>query len=422
VRGDLGPIWRSARRSRSFFLQVLEVAVGFLIVGNLAMTVRYYGQLALPPSGHREADVVEIVSRAPVAGPGGEGPRDAVALARLAEQRRRREGAALSALAGVRLVVPVSATQIDDRWDLPVVFWSDAGAGVGASACPGVSRSEDGVVVGWTIETTAALPEAVDLSFVEGGSLAALPAEEQAGAVIITRCLRDALFGGAPARGRTLRSNRFAPARIAGVIEDVRMRVPFLYHTEVTALFVAPPPDERVNRYLVRTEPGRSAAVMAAAPAALGADDPDRIVTTGVFGMDHTRSGSIAFGTVLILSAMTASLGVVAVLGNLAIAAFLVGERRRVIGVRRALGATRPDILGYLLLETLIPTQIGNLLGFVALVAMLPVAQKRFSGLRMEPADMLATALLLSLAGVAARLLPALRATRIPPSEASRSL
>jgi hypothetical protein len=40
----------------------------------------------------------------------------------------------------------------------------------------------------------------------------------------------------------------------------------------------------------------------------------------------------------------------------------------------------------------------------------------------MEPADMLATALLLSLAGVAARLLPALRATRIPPSEASRSL
>jgi putative ABC transport system permease protein len=190
----------------------------------------------------------------------------------------------------------------------------------------------------------------------------------------------------------------------------------------VTALFVAPPPDERVNRYLVRTEPGRSAAVMAAAPAALGADDPDRIVTTGVFGMDHTRSGSIAFGTVLILSAMTASLGVVAVLGNLAIAAFLVGERRRVIGVRRALGATRPDILGYLLLETLIPTQIGNLLGFVALVAMLPVAQKRFSGLRMEPADMLATALLLSLAGVAARLLPALRATRIPPSEASRSL
>ena len=108
---------------------------------------------------------------------------------------------------------------------------------------------------------------------------------------------------------------------------------------------------------------------------------PDRIVTASMFGMSRTRSGAVAFGTVLILSAMTVSLGIVAVLGNLAIAAFLVGERRRVIGIRRALGATRPDILGYLLLETLIPTQIGNVLGFVALVAMFPVAQKRFSGL-----------------------------------------
>ena len=54
-----------------------------------------------------------------------------------------------------------------------------------------------------------------------------------------------------------------------GVIEDVRMRGPFLYQTQVTAIFTADPIDERLARYLVRTSTGRAAEVRDAAAAAL---------------------------------------------------------------------------------------------------------------------------------------------------------
>jgi hypothetical protein len=221
------------------------------------------------------------------------------------------------------------------------VFWTDAPPVVPPSACAGVGRSAGGEVVGWTVETEPALVGAVDLVFVEGafaeGAFATASGRgPESGApipsVVITRCLRDALFGGAPALGRTLHSNRFPPARIAGVIEDVRMRIPVLYHTQVTALFVAPAPDERVARYLVRVEPGRADAVAAAIPAALGGGDPDHLVTAGLFTARRAGWARVGVGTVVILAATTAALGIVAILGNLAIAAFVVGERRRIIG------------------------------------------------------------------------------------------
>jgi putative ABC transport system permease protein len=124
----------------------------------------------------------------------------------------------------------------------------------------------------------------------------------------------------------------------------------------------------------------------------------------------------------VVLVVAGAMMGMLALLGNLAVAAFLVGDRRRIMGVRRALGATRWDIFRYLLIETLIPTQLGNLLGLAALLATLPGAKARFAGIHFRLSDALATALMLTLGALLAKLFPALRATRIPPSEVTRSL
>jgi putative ABC transport system permease protein len=73
-----------------------------------------------------------------------------------------------------------------------------------------------------------------------------------------------------------------------------------------------------------------------------------------------------------------------------AVAAFLVGDRRRVVGLRRALGATRWDILRYLLLENLLATQIGNGLGLASTLLLLAGVQRRFAGLHLMAADILA--------------------------------
>jgi putative ABC transport system permease protein len=399
---ELGPIWRSVRRHRAFALLVVEVALGFFIIASIIMTSRWYAAHVMPVSGHREADVVEVVTRGPTA------PGEEVA------RRRRDELAALGALPGVRRATAVSSSSVDDRWELPDVFWTEAGAARGPSRCAGVSRSGDGIVVGWPVGAGPGLNEALDLRVVEGKT------EETTDGVVITRCLRDALFGDAPALGRMLHSNAHAPARITGVVEDVRMHVAFLYQTHVTAIYPLDgvPADPRVDRFVMRTEPGRD--LRAAIGPALGR--PGRTVSTQLFDDGSTRSAGIARGTVLLLVYVGGLLGVLAIMGNFAVAAFLVGDRRRIIGVRRALGASRADIMRYLIIENVLPTQLGNLFGLLVVLASLPAAKLRFTGIQFHLVDALATAFLLSLGGVLAKLIPALRATRIPPSVVTRSL
>jgi putative ABC transport system permease protein len=407
---EVGPIWRSVRRHRVFALLVIEVALGFFIIGSLIVTIRWYRAKTRPRPGHLEEDVVEVVSRRPAA------PPEAAAAT------RARERAALAALPDARGVAAVSASQIDDRFSIPSLFWSPDGAGA-SSGCDGVARSREGAVVGWDVAADPELAAVVALRFVEGAPSrpGASAGSTAPGTALVTRCLAHALFGDAPAVGRVLLSNRRAPARIAGVIEDVRMHVPFLFQTHVTAIYPAADDDARVARWFVRAAPGRGAALRAAVEPAL-APGPDARVTARLFTEADTSAGHIASGTAFVLCVVGGSLGLLAVLGNLAVAAFLVSERRRIIGVRRALGATRWDIFRYLLIENLIPTQLGNLLGLLVLLANLPIVKARFAGIELRASDMVLTGALLTFGGVVAKLFPALRATRIPPSVVTRSL
>jgi putative ABC transport system permease protein len=411
---EVGPIWRSVRRHRAFALLVTEVALGFVIIGNLAMTIRWYGSKTLPPSGHREDDVVEVTSRRTLT----TSARDVDRL----EELRARELATLAALPGVLGAARASSTQLDDQWATPGLFWAEPGVAVGPSQCAGVARAGEGAVIGWPVSVGPTLADVVDLRFVAGNATATAP-----GTVVITRCLAEAVFGQTPAVGQLLFSSRHPPARVVGVVEDVRMHVALVYQSWVTALYPAPEDDPRFSRTLVRTVPGRAEAVRAEIVRALGALEPvvpgrDQLVGARLFRREETETAGIAHGTVVILSVVGGMLGLLAILGNFAVAAFLVSDRRRVIGVRRALGATRWDIFRYLLIENLLPTQLGNLLGLLVMLAMVPAAKARFAGITFEPLDALGTALLLSLGGILAKLFPALSATHIPPSDVTRAL
>ena len=408
---EFGPIWRSIRRHRSFSLLVTEVAMGFFVLGNLEMAVRYFASQALPPSGHRETDLVEVTSRRPLQ-TGADGA---------AVDLRPAERAALLALPGVRTVAAVSSTQIDDHADMPTLFWT-APVPSASDGCPDVPRSAEGIVVGWDVVADAELARAVDLRPVTG---IATPTTDDT--AVVTRCLAAAVFGSGPAVGRTLFSNHHAPARVVGVIEDLRMHMALLYQTQLTAIYASGGPDGRPSRFLVRTEPGQAPAVRAAAALALASLGPvsyarDRVVTARLFSLADTHAADVARGSALILAVVGGTLGFVAILGNLAVAAFLVADRRRMIGVRRALGASRWGIFRYLLIENLIPTQLGNLVGLAVVLATVPAAKARFSGIQFGVADVIVTALVVSLSGVMGKLLPALRAARIPPSEVTRTL
>jgi putative ABC transport system permease protein len=125
----------------------------------------------------------------------------------------------------------------------------------------------------------------------------------------------------------------------------------------------------------------------------------------------------IVFGSIAALV-----LGVV-LLGSTGMSAFLVAERLREIGIRRALGARRRDIGAYFLFENFAVTSIGLVLG----TALSVVANQRLMQLLIPFAVLDFRHLFLSIilfwvTGLLAASMPALRASRVPPSVASKTV
>src|SRR5438477_12661701 len=104
----------------------------------------------------------------------------------------------------------------------------------------------------------------------------------------------------------------------------------------------------------------------------------------------------------------------------------VVREGRRAIGVRRAVGATRADIMRQFFAEALMIVALGATLGLllslVLVTALGGLPIKEFVGVpTISPAVLVATLTLLALVAFAAGLMPARRAAALDPVEALRS-
>jgi len=98
-----------------------------------------------------------------------------------------------------------------------------------------------------------------------------------------------------------------------------------------------------------------------------------------------------------------------------------VTERTREIGIRLAVGAQQRDIIGQFLLEAVLISAIGGLLGIVFGVLSIPLAASLNQGMALLEPDSIPLALCVALlTGVIFGLYPALRAARLSPIDALR--
>jgi putative ABC transport system permease protein len=109
-------------------------------------------------------------------------------------------------------------------------------------------------------------------------------------------------------------------------------------------------------------------------------------------------------------------------LGIVGLASFWVQQRTRQIGIRRALGATKRDIVHYFQLENFILATIGIVLGMLLAYGINLWLMDKYGVPRLPSEFLPIGALLLWLLGQVAVLGPALRAAGIPPAIATRSV
>jgi len=124
---------------------------------------------------------------------------------------------------------------------------------------------------------------------------------------------------------------------------------------------------------------------------------------------------------VALLSAACITLLLATAGGIIGVTIYWVDERRRQIGLRRALGAKRSDILAHILTENFLIVALGSIAGsLLAFVANIGLMHYLEMGKLPAAYITFGSALMLAL-GQCAALAPARRAARMSPMEALRA-
>lgn len=240
---------------------------------------------------------------------------------------------------------------------------------------------------------------------------------------VITQAMAQRLWPGADALGKTVYVGPVG-VRVVGVVADLARANAYddttAHYSMILPVFMGAGKDQS---YLIRTRPQDRQAVLKAAVAALKQADPKRVVTEQrtydevrhkFFENDRAMAG--------ILVGAIAALLIVTALGIVGLASFWVAQRRRTIGVRRALGATRRNILNYFQTENFLLATIGIALGMALAYAINLFLMLHYELPRLPAIYFPVGAIALWLIGQLAVLGPALRAAAVPPVVATRSV
>ncbi|NMW23308.1 FtsX-like permease family protein [Rhodanobacter denitrificans] len=241
--------------------------------------------------------------------------------------------------------------------------------------------------------------------------------------VIIDQAVATRLWPGQNALGKTIYFGNDIPMQVVGVSSPLARPDSLQMGAQNSIVFPIRLTAAEGGSYVIRTTPGDREQVLKSALAALKRLDPNRIVLEQgtydelrhkYFQDDRAMAG-------MLVGVITALL-IVTALGIAGLASFWVGQRRRTIGVRRALGATRGNILHYFQTENFLLATIGIALGMVLAYGINLFLILHYELPRLPVVYFPVGAIALWLIGQLAVLGPALRAAAVPPVVATRSV
>ncbi len=405
---EIRPILSSLLRSKTgAVLIAAQIALTLAIISNALYIVKDRLDRSSRPSGIDEANTFYLA----LSGTGDMPDAEAV---------QKRDVEVLRAIPGVSHAAWVNQYPMaQSGWGLSVTTRpDDPSSGLGAAAY-------------FTPDTVA---EAFGSRFVEGRDFTVDevetvdPETDQIGAdvVIITRQLATRLWPDeASVVGKTLHlgSGEGSRAmRVVGVID--RLISPFAQANENAYSGFIMPVRHVVSSgtYIVRTEPGQRERVMRAAEDQLTKLRDDRmLIFNDAAGDIRDRRYQAEKSVAGMLLAVTIGLLVVTGSGIVGLASLWVTQRRKQIGVRRALGARKLDILRYFLVENAMISTVGIVLGIALALGLNQVLVSKLELPRL-PLEYLGFGMLtLWGLGILAVYGPAWRAAAVPPAIATRS-
>lgn len=408
---EIRPILSALSRNKTgAFLIAAQIALTFAITVNAAYVIRDRLATAARPSGVDDEQRVVTV-------------RYTMTSSQNLDALQQRDLVSLRGLPGVE------SASITNQVPLGGGGWSGSMAAGNTRAAPSVNAGmifDDGSLLKTlgvkVIEGRYFTPDEVMVIDPE-------TSRDTPPVVLITRALAKALFPNeASVLGKTLYQGNTpdAPAmRIIGVIDHIE--TPWAQTSEKHLNSVVFPQRllQPYNYYVMRLKPGALETTKQAVLDALAKNDPDRVASgDGVVSIEKLRAkryrGEHAVAGLLI--AVTAFLLIVTASGIVGMASLWVNLRRKQIGVRRALGATRGDIVRYFVTENLLITGAGVVTGVIA-AQMLNAALLRQMSLPQLPWSGLAFGVVaLALLGVGSVMGPAVRASKLSPALATRSV
>lgn len=402
---DIGPIFRALLHNKlGALLIALQIALTLAIVTNAAFIIQQRSANIERPTGVDEKNTVVISTTI------FDKQLDQLQLV-------RDDLEALRAIPGVIAASPVNSVPA-----------SGSGWGEGLFNDPEMPSNES-ISFGKFMVDEHGL-EAFDLELVAGRNIRpeevvtrSMDETPSPGILVVSQALADKLFPDGDALGKTVwdEPDGKSPLRIIGIYDHMQHAWPSSSSVDRSALtpeillFGNP-------TYVIRSEPGQLNSVMKPAEEYLSQHRGRLVDRVRTFEENKRTTYASDIAMVKLLSAVIAVLTGITGLGIVGLAWFSVTQRRKQIGTRRALGATRWDVMRYFMVEIGLISIVGLVAGLAGTVALNWFLDTNYEVGRI-PLWYLPTGLAaMWLLGQAAVLIPARRAANIPPALATRSV